>query len=91
MAAARTAQRKAQHEEEEKVTIIIPKPNNVVGDTETMVGINGKMYQIQYDKPVSVPKNVAEVVMQSKELQAKIAEEIDGAVMRPGKRSLADL
>lgn len=72
-------------------TVIIPKPNNVVGDTETVVGINGKMYQIQYDKPVSVPLNVAEVIEQSNYLKAEISDRIDDSIFRPGKPSIADL
>lgn len=85
------AARTAKKAEEEKVMIIIPKPNNVVGDTETVVGINGKMYQIEYDKQVMVPKNVAEVVMQSRDLQAKIAEAVENSVLKPGKKAIADL
>lgn len=73
------------------VTVIIPKPYNVVGDTETVVGINGTMYQIQYDQPVSVPSAVAEVIEQSKYLQAKILEETEAGMMRPGKAAMAEL
>lgn len=86
--AARTAVKQKQ---EDKVMVIVPKPYNVVGDTETVVGINGKMYQIQYDKPVEVPRNVAEVIEQSKELQAKIIELTEAGVMKPGKAALAEL
>ena len=49
----------------EYVMVIIPKPMNIIGDTETIVSVNGKMYQIQYDKPVSVPRNVAAIINQS--------------------------
>lgn len=73
------------------VTVIIPKPNGIIGDTETTVSVNGEMYQIMYDHPVTVPENVAEVIRSSKELQAKILEETKKAVMAPGKESLADL
>ena len=86
--AARTAVKQKQ---EDKVMVIVPKPYNVVGDTETVVGINGKMYQIQYDKLVEVPRNVAEVIEQSKELQAKIIELTEAGVMKPGKAALAEL
>lgn len=72
-------------------TIIIPRPLNVVGDTETVVSVNGKMYQIMYDVPVSVPENVAEVVMQSKQLQAEIVSVAEKNMMRPGKTALAEL
>ncbi len=76
---------------EDSVTVIIPKPYNVVGDTETVVGINGRMYQIQYDKPVTVPRAAAEVIEQSKALQAKIMELTEAGVMRPGKAAMAEL
>ena len=78
-------------EAQERVTVIIPKPDNVVGDTETVVGVNGRMYQIQYDRPVEVPANVAEVISHSRELQAEIRAETESAVMRPGKAALAEL
>ena len=81
----------SEKEEQKYVTVIIPKPNGVIGDTETTVSVNGEMYQIQYDKPVSVPENVAEVIQCSNNLQAKIVEETNKAIFSPGKDSLADL
>lgn len=75
----------------DRVTVIIPKPHNVVGDTETVVGVNGKMYQIQYDKAIEVPRNVAEVIMQSQSLQAQIRELESDLIMKPGKPALAEL
>lgn len=75
----------------EKVLVIIPKPHNVTGDTETTVSVNGEMYQIMYDRPVEVPKNVAEIIEQSKELQLKILEETSNAIMKPGKPAMAEL
>ena len=77
--------------EDEKVLIIIPKPRNVVGDTETVVSVNGEMYQIMYDRPVEVPYNVAEIISQSRELEMKIADITEGAVFKPGKAALAEL
>ena len=76
---------------EERVTVIIPKPNDIIGDTETVVGVNGKMYQIQYDTPVEVPRNVAEVIQSSADLHAEIREEVEAAIMKPGKPGLAEL
>lgn len=73
------------------VMVIIPKPHNIVGDTETVVSVNGVMYQIMYDRPVEVPRNVAEVIMQSRDLQAKIMELTEAAVMKPGKAAIAEL
>ncbi|MGN1115662.1 MAG: hypothetical protein ACI4TH_03765 [Candidatus Ornithomonoglobus sp.] len=73
------------------VMVIIPKPHNVVGDTETVVAVNGVMYQIMYDRPVEVPRNVAEVIEQSRNLQAKIMELTEAAVMKPGKAAIAEL
>lgn len=77
--------------QEDKVLVIIPKPHNVVGDTETVVSVNGEMYQIMYDNPVEVPRNVAEIISQSRALNAKIAELTNAAVMRPGKQAIAEL
>lgn len=75
----------------DKVTIIIPKPRNVVGDTETVVAVNGEMYQIMFDRPVTVPCNVAEIIEQSKNLEMKISEECEKGILRPGKSALAEL
>ncbi len=80
-----------EKKDDDKVLVIIPKPHNVVGDTETVVGVNGTMYQIQYDKPVMVPRNVAQIIKQSQELQAQIDEITEAAVMRPGKGAIAEL
>lgn len=80
-----------KNKEQKMVTVIIPKPNGIIGDTETTVSVNGQMYQIMYDHPVTVPENVAEVIQSSKDLQVKILEETNKAVMVAGKESLADL
>lgn len=85
------ANKKDAVKDEEKVTIIIPKPINVTGDTETIVSVNGVMYQIQYDKPVTVPANVAAVISSSMKLQEKIQNETENAVLRNGKDALAEL
>lgn len=73
------------------ITIIIPKPYNVVGDTETIVSVNGMMYQIMYDRPVAVPENVAAVIRQSLSLQAKISEAVEKNILYPGKAAFAEL
>lgn len=65
---------------DDRVLVIIPKPRNVVGDTECTVGINGKMYQIQYGKPVYVPKNVAEVIQSHLDIQSELTEDIEDAI-----------
>ena len=85
------ATKKTHKTTDEKVLIIIPKPRNVVGDTETVVSVNGEMYQIMYDRPVEVPRNVAEIIAQSRELEMKIAQITEGAVLKPGKDALAEL
>lgn len=77
--------------ENEKVLIIIPKPRNVVGDTETVVSVNGEMYQIMYDRPVEVPYAVAEIIAQSRDLEMKIAKTCDANILKPGKAALAEL
>ncbi len=85
------ANKKTKNINDEKVLIIIPKPRNIVGDTETVVSVNGEMYQIMYDRPVEVPYNVAEIISQSRELEMKIADITEGAVLKPGKAALAEL
>ena len=75
----------------DRVLVIIPKPDDVIGDTETVVGVNGKMYQIEYDKPVEVPKNVADVIASSQNLRAEIRELTENDRLYPGKDALASL
>lgn len=76
---------------EKKVQVFIPRPHDVTGDNETVVSVNGKMYQIMYDTPVWVPENVAEIIKESKQLRAKILEKTKEAAMVPGKAALAEL
>lgn len=76
---------------DDRVLIVIPKPDDITGDTETVVGVNGRMYQIAYDVPVEVPRNVAEVVASSQKLRAEIRELEGSSVLRPGKPALAEL
>lgn len=76
---------------QEKVQIVVPKPTNVVGDTETVVSVNGEMYQIMYDRPIIVPKNVAEVIENSRRLRDEIDAITQEALLVPGKNPLADL
>lgn len=89
MTASKTKQKKSAPTD--MVAVIIPKPYNIVGDTETVAAVNGHMYQIQYDKPVMVPRNVAEIIAQSKDLQARIMELTDQGIMKPGKKAFAEL
>lgn len=89
--ATKTTKTEPKKAEQKMVTVIIPKPNGIIGDTETTVSVNGQMYQIMYDKPVTVPENVAEVINNSNNLQAKILEETNAALLKPGKQSLAEL
>ena len=85
------ADKKVKKISDEKVMIIIPKQRNVVGDTETIVSVNGEMYQIMYDRPVEVPYNVAEIISQSKELEMKIADITEASILKPGKAAIAEL
>ncbi len=85
------ADKKVKKISDEKVMVIIPKPRNVVGDTETIVSVNGEMYQIMYDRPVEVPYNVAEIISQSKELEMKIADITEASILKPGKAAIAEL
>lgn len=85
------ANKKKLNPVKDKVTIIIPKPRNVVGDTETVVSVNGEMYQIMYDRPVEVPYNVAEIIEESKTLEMKIADITEASILKPGKAAMAEL
>lgn len=76
---------------DDRVMVIIPKPDDVIGDTETVVGVNGTMYQIEYDKPVEVPKNVADVIASSQTLRAEIRELTENERLYAGKEALASL
>lgn len=69
-------QREAARKEylNEKVTVVVTKPDNVRGETDTSVTVNGKIFQIMYDTPVEVPRYVAEVIQHSREMQAVISE-----------------
>lgn len=78
-------------ENEDRVQIVIPKPADVVGDTETVVGLNGTLYHIKYDAQVSVPKGVAEIVEQSRKIQNRLQSAKESAEYKAGKASIADL
>ena len=49
------------------------------------------MYQIMYDRPVEVPRNVAEIIAQSKNMEMKIAELTENSILKPGKSAMAEL
>lgn len=72
------------------VNVIIPRPLNLNGDTDTVVSLNGKNYQIQFDRIVSVPRGVAEIIQSSETLKAKIAAEEQDAIYRDGKKPYAE-
>ncbi len=75
----------------EMVSIMIPHPKESVGDEETAVVVNGKIYQIQYDTPITVPKNVADIIYQSMKQRAKINKAVEAATYKSGKASIAEL
>ncbi len=75
----------------ENVTVVIPRPQNVVGETDTTVTVNGVIYQIMYDVPVSVPRYVAEVIEHSMDMQRVISEIKDRNRADAGKNPIADL
>lgn len=82
---------KKENTQTRRVTIIIPKPKNVVGDTETVVSVNGEMVQVMYDRAVSVPENIAEVILASAQLSRKIERLCESAALRPNKAAMAEL
>ena len=84
-------QKTEKKKEVERVLIVVPKPRNIVGDTETVVSVNGEMYQIMYDRPIEVPENVAEVIENSRRLQEEIAIITEREILKAGKPSFADM
>ena len=84
-------QKTPKKKEVERVLIVVPKPRNIVGDTETVVSVNGEMYQIMYDRPIEVPENVAEVIENSRRLQEEIAIITEREILKAGKPSFADM
>lgn len=63
-----------KQKQEKRVTVVVPRPDNITGDTETVVGVNGKLYQIQYNKPVEVPLSVAQVIQNNADMAVKITD-----------------
>ena len=84
-------QKTSKKKEVERVLIVVPMPRNIVGDTETVVSVNGEMYQIMYDRPIEVPENVAEVIENSRRLQEEIAIITEREILKAGKPSFADM
>lgn len=82
---------KTKTKKQEMVSIMIPHPKESVGDTETTVSVNGKIYQIEYDTPVLVPKNVADIVTQSMKQRSKIRAAVEAATYKSGKKAIAEL
>ena len=68
---------------DDRVEVVLPR-FVFTGDTENdhhEVCVNGKIYQLQYDVPVKVPKMVAEVVMNAIEQRKKaqaLVRSLDG-------------
>lgn len=69
---------------------MVPKPHGVIGDNDLTVSVNGVIYQIQYDRTVYVPENVAEIIRSSIKLQNEKKEVIE-SFERSGRGSIADL
>ena len=84
-------QKTSKKKEVERVLIVVPKPRNIVGDTETVVSVNGEMYQIMYDRAIEVHENVAEVIENSRRLQEEIAIITEQEILKAGKPSFADM
>lgn len=65
-----------------KKKIYIRKPAGVINDKGKIVGLNGKMYSVPYDKEVEVPEGVYEILKRSEqaaETAEKVNEQLAGA------------
>ena len=65
-----------------KNKIYIRKPAGVINDKGKIVGLNGKMYSVPYDKEVEVPEGVYEILKRSEqaaEVAEKVNEQLAGA------------
>lgn len=65
-----------------KKKIYIRKPAGVINDKGKIVGLNGKMYSVPYDKEVEVPEGVYEILKRSEqaaEVAEKVNEQLAGA------------
>lgn len=47
--------------------ITLRRPAGEMGDTGKIVGINGKMYSVPYEREVEVPEGVYEIIKASEE------------------------
>ena len=66
---------KKTQKNEDKVMVIVSRPDDIISDdNETVVAVNGVNYQIQYGEPVMVPRAVAKVIQNNKEMSVKIKE-----------------
>lgn len=61
---------------EKRVKIIIEEQDNHEGHSEVRIGVNGKIYQIQRGKEVSVPESVVGVLKNA--IQTKRIQQPDG-------------
>jgi superfamily II helicase len=68
---------KAAAQPEKRVKIIIEEQDNHEGHQEVRVGVNGKVYQIQRGKEVSVPESVVSILRNA--IQTKIIQQPDGS------------
>ena len=74
--------RKASASASGKKKIYIRKPAGVINDKGKIVGLNGKMYSVPYDKEVEVPEGVYEILKRSEqaaETAEKVNEQLAGA------------
>ena len=65
-----------------KKKIYIRKPAGVINDKGKIVGLNGKMYSVPYDKEVEVPEGVYEILKRSEQAAEdaeKVNEQLAGA------------
>ena len=63
-----------EEETAKKKKIFIRRPADERGVKAKIVGLNGKMYSVPYDREVEVPEEVANILERSEAAQNKAAE-----------------
>ena len=85
----KVTQKVAQEEETAEKTkkIFIRRPADERGVKAKIVGLNGKMYSVPYDREVEVPEEVANILERSEAAQNRAAEAEIEAMSRAEKMS----
>lgn len=68
------AEVQAAEERSQMKKIYIRRPAGMLSDKGKIVGLNGKMYSVPYDKEVEVPEGVYEILKNSERAQERAYE-----------------